>query len=163
LESVDGVDVNLPRALLPELLRQLTTDVLYLRLVRGDDPDLLAARELWIILDEHGDERHRQRRLFVVRPRHTPAAVLLTGRDVDEHERSEQQVVVPRPFRLLGHSRAVLEFAGVEPGRRKLPNRGVHAVLRFEQVDRVPALLEPLEQRLVVVVLRRDTGQDGRR
>jgi hypothetical protein len=58
------------------------------------------------------------------------------------------------PPGLLGLLGPVLQLAVIELRAGELADGGVHAVLRLQQVYRIPALLEALEQALVILVVR---------
>lgn len=63
----------------------------------------------------------------------------------------------------LSKVRCVVERSSVESVRREERDLRVHAVLRGEQCHLVAAALQPVEERLLVVVLHGRLGKDSRR
>ena len=62
---------------------------------------------------------------------------------------------------LRTHVRSILEGSIVEAAAWEARDLRVHPVLRGQHRDALPADLQPLEERLLVVVLHRVLGEDG--
>ena len=106
-------------------------------------------------------DRERELRLEIVPPRRVGLLGLAVG-DVVEDVWCEAALRVPRARRRAPlEMRRVLERAGVEARGRPRGDGGVHAVLRREHPYGVLGCLQPLEQRLLVVVLDGGLGEDG--
>ena len=95
------------------------------------------------------------------RPPRAPVAAAVG--DVEHEVRREDAHLVPRLRRHLCQVRRVAKDSVVEGGAREGGDARVHAVLRLQEGDLLAAALQPLEERLLVVLLGRNLREEARR